>query len=209
MHTLLYIFNDLMAHVSPEKLFVGISGLVLLFCQELIKEFVHSMKIKLGFESNIQRTLKKDGIVDELLEEFTQANEPVYNVLIAKITNGGGVPKEGSPLNSCIAFPTHNRKDWPLQEVSQFWRGIIQRVYDSKHVSIPTDTIPVADHSYTYIASQKVEIVCLQVVLLKESRKYRYMMSVRLTCTPEEFILDVNLREHLRKLIINVRKQLK
>lgn len=206
MHSLVKLFHDVMAHVTAEKVFVGISGLVLMFCKELLKDVAHAIKIKLGFQSNIQRTLKKDGKVDELLADFTAANEPVYNVLISKITNGGGVPKEGSPLNSCIAFPTERRKDWTIQEVSHFWRGIIQRVYDHKHVSLPTSNIPVGDSSYSYIASQKVEIVCLQLLMLKESRKHRYIISVRLTCTPEEFVLDMPLRESLRKLVINVRK---
>lgn len=192
--------------LSAERIVTGIFLLIAIFFQEVIKELAHSIKLKFGFASNLTIALSRDRKIDELLHQFAEAQPKIASVILVKITNGGGIPKEGSPLNSCITNPVERRNDWPLTEVSPFYRDIIQEVYLRRRFIIPIEFIPHDDSSYSYLKMQKANIRALKLLFIKEKSKCRILLSVRLLCEVVEFREDVKLSEDLRQLTLQLRK---
>lgn len=194
--------------ISLERVLEGAVLLTAIFFQEFIKDLAHSIKIGVGFKSNITQALFRDNKIDDVLREFIRSNQNVDSAVVEKITNGGGVPKEGSPLNSSITHPTEKKAEWPTSEVSPFFRTFIQRVYKEKMVMLPIEGIPIGDPSYAYLKNQKNKIPCIMVTLVKENRKCRYILNIRLTATPEEYYQDNKLREDIRKTVNEIKKQI-
>ena len=193
-------------YFTVEKCISAVLFVFVLFFQEFIKEMAHGIKVWLGMKSNITLALYRDKKIDEEIKRLVDGNDCVGSAVIGKITNGGGVPKEGAPLNSYIVNPIEKRSDWTFSEVTPFFRGTFQRVYSEKRLLLSVEDIPVGDPTYSYLKSQKEKIECVKLILLKEKRKCRYILSIRLTCQPEEFFPDNRLRENIRYAASNIRK---
>ena len=188
-----YLIEDL-----PSEVAVGIAVLSFLIGPVFVyftKDWWEARKIKrlkkslLNSYSETERELR-------ILDKMTIL-PGVRRAVIIQNTNGGGIPKLGSPIYSTIIAPEKWNSNWDKQLINQEFAEIIIKLLENKTLNLNVGELEVDGLLYNAFTNQ--DIVCSQLRELTIGKESYTFISIDFYLPYDEIELDV--REDLRILI--------